>query len=93
VNACTWKPALVTLLDGSQVLSDSEEWRHECEARFILDLPTLALRRNYLHGKRDDRTGEMKGGILQRRGEAAVKRLEATMLAIWRAKKMAEAER
>lgn len=90
MNACKWQPTLVMLLDGSQVLSDSEAWRHECEARFVLSLPTLALRRNYLHGKRDDRSGEMKGGILQRRGEEAVKRLEATMLAIWRAKKMAE---
>ena len=93
MNACTWKPTLVTLIDGRQVPSDSEEWRHETEARFILELPALHLRRSYLYGKRNDLTGDVKGGIMQRRGEAEVKRLEATMLAIWRAKKMAEAER
>ena len=38
----------VTLIDGRQVDSDSEAWRHECEARAIAALPTLAQRREWL---------------------------------------------
>ena len=87
MNHSSWRPVPVTLIYGRQVLSDSEEYRHECEARHILSLPTLALRRRYLRGRRDDITGEMRDGILQRRGEAEVKRLEATMMEIWRQSK------
>lgn len=83
MNACSWKPTMVTLHDGRQVPSDSEEWRHETEARFIIGMPDLIQRRRYLYGRRDDITGEMKGGIRQRRGEEAVKRLEQTIKAIW----------
>lgn len=38
------------LLDGREVASDSEEWRHECEARAIAALPSLAERRSHLEG-------------------------------------------
>ena len=34
----------VVLIDGSVVASDSEAWRHECEARAIAKLATLADR-------------------------------------------------
>jgi hypothetical protein len=27
---------MVTLVDGRMVFSDAEEWRHECEARMLL---------------------------------------------------------
>lgn len=83
MNACSWKPTMVTLHDGRQVLSDSEDFRHECEALTIINMPDLIQRRRYLYGRRDDITGEMKGGIRQRRGEEAVKRLEQTIRAIW----------
>lgn len=83
MNACSWKPTMVTLHDGRQVLSDSEDYRHECEALTIINMPDLIQRRRYLYGRRDDITGEMKGGIRQRRGEEAVKRLEQTIRAIW----------
>lgn len=33
MNACSWKPSLATLHDGRQVPGDSEEYRHECEAK------------------------------------------------------------
>ena len=35
-------------IDGREVSSDSEAWRHECEARAIAALPTLAERRAWL---------------------------------------------
>lgn len=82
MNACTWRPTLVTLHDGSQVMSDSEEWRHECEARTICAMPSLGHRRAFLRGELDG-NGKLRDGILQRRGEAAVLRLEATIKAIW----------
>lgn len=74
---------MVTLHDGRQVPSDSEDYRHECEALTIINMPDLAQRRRYLYGRRDDITGEMKGGIRQKRGDEAVKRLEQTIKAIW----------
>lgn len=83
MNVCSWKPSLVTLHDGRQVPSDSEEWRHECEARHIIAMPTLEQRRQHLYGRRDVTTGELKGGLLQKRGNDAVKRLEQTIRAIW----------
>lgn len=82
MTAIRWKPATVTLIDGRQVASDSEEWRHECEARTVIAMPTAAERRAYLRGTLDER-GELGGGVLQRRGPDAVKRLEATIKAIW----------
>ncbi len=35
----TWIAPMVTLFDGRQVASDSEEWRAECEARHLLAMP------------------------------------------------------
>lgn len=82
MNACSWKPSLVTLHDGRQVLCDSEEWRHETEARSVLAMRSLAARRAYLYGTLDER-GILSGGVKQRRGEEALQRLEATIKAIW----------
>lgn len=65
----------VSLLDGRQVDSASEEWRHECEARAIVELPTLVDRRMYL----DE--------VERRRGSDAAKRLRDTMMQIWEARK------
>lgn len=65
----------VTLLDGRQVDSASEDWRHECEARAIAARPTLAERRMYL----DE--------VERRRGTAAAERLRETMKQLWEARK------
>lgn len=65
----------VTLLDGRQVDSASEEWRHETEARAIAARPTLAERRMYL----DE--------VEHRRGAAAADRLRETMKQLWEARK------
>ncbi|RQO57982.1 hypothetical protein DBR47_14415 [Paucibacter sp. KBW04] len=65
----------VTLIDGTQVPSDSEAWRHECEARAIAALPSLAQRREWMQS------------LEHRRGKAEADRLRATMTALWKAKK------
>lgn len=62
-NQCTWVAPMVTLCDGRQVPSDSEEWRAECEARYVLAIP---------HEKR----AEFYQRIEARRGADAVKRLK-----------------
>lgn len=69
---------MVTLQDGHQVPSDSEEWRHECEARTIIGLPGTAARGAFLRGKLDAQ-GKLRGGILEKRGEDEVERLERTI--------------
>lgn len=66
---------LVTLIDGRQVPSDSEAWRHECEARAVMNMPTLEARRGYL----------AKVGAI--RGAQARKLLEATIAEIWATRK------
>ena len=61
----------VQLIDGSHVAIDSEAYRHECEARAIANLPTLADRRAWLES------------LEQKRGKPAVDRLRDTMRALW----------
>lgn len=78
----------VTLIDGRQVCSWCEEWRHECEARAILKISPLARRRAHLFGT-PGWDGQRKGGIEQRRGEAELKRLQNTMTAIWKQRQQA----
>lgn len=46
---------IVRLIDGRQVDSASEEWRHECEARHVANLPTREARQAYLGYVRDRR--------------------------------------
>ena len=60
-----------TLIDGTTTDTSSEAWRHECEARAILALPTLADRRAHLDA------------IEKRRGKPEADRLRATMGALW----------
>lgn len=48
MNACTWQPTTVTLHDGRDVLSDSREWLLECEAKYVLNQPTIEARRTLL---------------------------------------------
>ena len=64
-----------TLIDGQQVDSTSEAWRHECEARMVVDQPTLVQRREYLDA------------VERRRGKPAADALRETMGAIWDARK------
>lgn len=85
---------IVTLVDGSQVSNYSEDWRHECEARAVLAMPTLRQRRAYLYGETESVringkwvTKLSTRGIQQVRGMGEVKRLEATMTTIWRMKR------
>lgn len=61
----------VRLLDGREVDSNSEDWRHESEARAIAALPTLEERRAWLES------------LEKKRGKEAVDRLRATMKALW----------
>lgn len=82
MNVCSWKPFTVTLHDGRQVLSDSEEWRHETEAQTVIAMPNVGARRAYLRGM-IDQNGKHRDGVLQKRGEASVLRLEATIKQIW----------
>jgi len=67
----------VKLIDGRQVDRSSEEWRHECEARFLIGLPTIDERRDFL------------AGIEKKRGAAEADRLRATAEVLWEARKTA----
>ena len=64
---------IVTLIDGTQADSASEAYRHECEARAIAALPTLADRRAWLEA------------VEKRRGKDEADRLRRTMKALWEA--------
>ncbi len=61
----------VRLIDGRLVSSFSEEWRHECEARSILDIPGVHARQAHL------------SKIADKRGQKIADRLKATMMVIW----------
>ena len=67
--------ATVTLHDGRQVDSASEEWRHLCEARNILSLRNVTERRDWLDA------------IEKRRGKASADRLRETVQALWKARR------
>jgi hypothetical protein len=69
---------LVTLHDGRQVGSYSEDWRLECEAIFVVTMPTLAKRRNYL---------DM---VKEKRGVKGWSTLTDRVAAIWQASKDAQ---
>ena len=73
MNACTWQPTTVTLHDGREVLSDSREWLLECEAKYVLNQPTIEARRSLL------------AAIEKRCGATAREELEQRALYIWRA--------
>lgn len=70
-NVSSWRPTLVKLSDGREVLSDSEDYRAETEALYVLELPTKEIRLNFLEA------------IEKRRGTAARKELEARILKLW----------
>lgn len=64
-------PNQVQLINGTWVASDSEAWRHECEARYVTNLPTTMQRRAYLEAAE------------RKRGTAAVEALRTTIKAMW----------
>lgn len=61
----------VRLIDGRDVDSASEDWRHESEASAIAALPTLEERRAWLES------------LEKKRGKEAVDALRETMKALW----------
>lgn len=73
MNACTWQPSTFRLHDGREVLSNSQDWLLECEAKYVLQQPTIEARRTLL------------AAIEKRRGAKAREELEQRALAIWRA--------
>lgn len=72
----------VVLIDGRQVCSWSDDWRHECEARHVANMPTTAMRRAYLFGI-PNAFGKLQGGIESKRGVAALERMKTTVSQIW----------
>lgn len=70
------------LHDGRVVCTWSEDWRAECEARHIMNLPTLAERRAYLFGTRNE-WGKMAGGIQQKRGDQALRKVQELVTILW----------
>ena len=63
--------APVTLHDGTTVCSSCEGWRHECEARAIMALPSTAQRREWLES------------IEAKRGKPAREALQNTIKVLW----------
>lgn len=61
----------VTLHDGREVDRNSEERRHECEARHIANMRTLKMRQDYL------------ALVQAKRGEPEVVRLKKTIAVLW----------
>lgn len=78
-NTCPRAKAAV-LHDGREVCTYCEAWRHECEARAVLDMPNIEHRRKYL------------AGVGNRRGRKAQFELETTVRAIWEARRRPAAE-
>ena len=73
-NVANWKPLMVALHDGTMVPSDSEEWRHECEARAVMNMPTRIDRNRYI----------MK--VAKSRGDEAAHQLRETVQKLWPAR-------
>lgn len=68
------------LIDGATVCNTCEHFRAECEARWLLSLPTKSARRLYLDGEPGN---PRRKGVRGMRGDAAVKALEVTARKIW----------
>lgn len=63
--------SIVTLIDGRQVDSASEDWRAECEARAVLAMRDIQARREYL------------AAVSKRRGDNAGNALADLVRAVW----------
>lgn len=68
-NACTWVVPIETLVDGTQVSSNSEEWRAQCEAITI-------------HRFTDGAKLEFFANVERKRGKPALDRLKRDMDAV-----------
>jgi hypothetical protein len=64
--------APVTLVSGTVVCNECPEWRHECEIRYIVSLPSKEARQKYLRG------------VEERRGKTAAQRIIADLWALHR---------
>lgn len=62
--------SLVELVNGQVVARDADEWRHECLANFVLQLPGLAARREWL------------ADFEKKQGQPSADRLRDTMRAL-----------
>lgn len=71
----------VALIDGRIVDSASEEWRAECEARYVARLPTRQERRRYVDAVR------------ARRGDAAADELIELVYRVFDDARSAQANR
>jgi hypothetical protein len=69
---------LVKLHDGREVGNYSEEWRIECEANFVVRMPTLKQRRSYIDAVRE------------KRGNTAAIELQQRIASIWKLVKDAQ---
>jgi len=57
---------LVTLHDGRQVGNYSEDWQIECEANFVVRMPTLDQRRKYLDAVKEKRGVKAWSALIDR---------------------------
>lgn len=71
------RPKTASLVDGRQVCTWCEDWRHECEARSILAMPHVDARRAYL------------AAVGKRRGLKAQQALEESVRELWRRRQSA----
>lgn len=78
---------LVAIHDGSVVSNYSEEWRLECEAKYVMAMPSRSSRLDYLDrlaGRGFDRNGRRR---MRRRPDEAIERLKQRVIAIREARK------
>jgi hypothetical protein len=80
--------AKLTELDGREVDTNSEDWRHYCEARAVLAIRGRDARRRFLDGYYDHHTQRQHKGVLQHRGQEECDRLKRTMETIWKNRKI-----
>lgn len=86
-------PTAISEITGLEVDTFSEAWRHECELRHILAMPSREHRLRFLYGY-TDYAGKKRPGVATFRGEAAAKQLqtEAEKLFYLRKSRTAAAE-
>lgn len=75
----TYVATPVRLVDGTVVLSDSPEWRRQCEAQHILNLPNKQARKALL------------STIEEKRGNLARLDLERRIMDLWTAQQRSRA--
>ena len=74
-------------ITGAELDTNGEEWRHECEARWVLAMDGRAARNAYLDGTYDSFGKVLKKGIKHTRGDAEVQRIRTTVYALIEARK------